>query len=91
MLRTSLPDDEGLLFVYRRENIAETTIHMFFVFFSIAAVWLDNEGCVVDAKLARPWRPFYAPAKPARYLIEARPSLLERVKVGDQLTFDERV
>ena len=59
------------------------------VFFAIAAVWLDNEGRVVDARIARPWRPYYAPSKPARYLIEARPSLLERVKVGDQLAFDE--
>lgn len=89
MLRRSLPDDEGLLFVFRRENIAETTIHMLFVFFAIAAVWLDSEGQVVDAKLARPWRPVYAPAKPARYLIEARPALLERVTIGDRLTFDE--
>ena len=89
MLRRSLPDDEGLLFVYRRENITETTIHMLFVFFAIGAVWLDSDGQVVDAKLARPWRPVYAPAKPARYLIEARPALLECVKIGDRVTFDE--
>ncbi len=89
MLRFGLPDDEGLLFVYRHENIAGATIHMFFVFFAIAAVWLDGDGRVVDAMLARPWRPMYAPAKPARYLIEARPALLERVKIGDTLRFDE--
>jgi uncharacterized membrane protein (UPF0127 family) len=89
MLRRSLPEDEGLLFVFRREGVTVTTIHMFFMYFAIAAVWLDNTGRVVDARLAKPWRPAYAPAKPARYLIEAQPSLLERVKVGDVLTFDE--
>jgi uncharacterized membrane protein (UPF0127 family) len=89
MLRRSLPDDEGLLFVFRRENISQASIHMFFMFFSIAAVWLDNNGVIVDAKLARPWRPAYIPARPARYLIEAPTSLLKRVKVGDRLTFDE--
>jgi uncharacterized membrane protein (UPF0127 family) len=89
MLRRRLSDDEGLLFVYPRETITGTTIHMFFVFFAIAAVWLDSQGRVVDAKLARSWRPVYAPAKAARYLIEARPALLERVAVGDQLVFDE--
>jgi uncharacterized membrane protein (UPF0127 family) len=89
MLRRDLPDDEALLFVFRRENTSQASIHMFFMFFSIAAVWLDNEGRVVDAKLAKPWRPAYVPAKPARYLIEARPSLLERVKVGDRLTFND--
>jgi uncharacterized membrane protein (UPF0127 family) len=89
MLRRSLPEDEGLLFVFRREAVTETSIHMFFVSFSIAAVWLDSQGRVVDAKLAKPWRPYYAPAKPALYLIEAPPSLLDRVRVGDMLRFDE--
>lgn len=89
MMRRHLPEQEGLLFVYRRASIADTAIHMLFVFFPIAAVWLDNESRVVDARLARPWRPFYAPAKPARYIIEAPPALLERVQVGDRLTFDE--
>lgn len=89
MLRRSLPEDEGLLFVYRRAGVTDTAIHMFFCFFAIAAVWMDDDGRVVDAKLARPWRPYYAPAKPARYLIEARPALLDRVAIGDRLVFDE--
>lgn len=88
-MRRSLPEDEGLLFDFRRESIVATSIHMFFVFFSIAAVWLDENGVVVDAKLAKPWRPAYVPAKPARYLIEALPDLLERVQIGDQLRFEE--
>ncbi|MEB2286482.1 MAG: DUF192 domain-containing protein [Anaerolineae bacterium] len=90
MFRRHLPDDEGLLFVYRRASVGSTTIHMFFVFFPIAAVWLDDEGRVVSTALARPWRPYYAPDRPARYLIEARPALLDRVAVGDQLTFSEQ-
>jgi uncharacterized membrane protein (UPF0127 family) len=89
MLRRTLAEGEGLLFAFGRENRSDASIHMFFVFFAIAAVWLDNDGRVVDAKLARPWRPYYVPARPARYLIEARPSLLKRVSVGEQLTFDE--
>jgi uncharacterized membrane protein (UPF0127 family) len=77
------------LFVFRRASVVDTTI-MLFMFFSIAAVWMDNEGRVVDAKLAKPWRPMYVPAKPARYMIEARPVVLDRVKVGDRLVFDEK-
>ena len=88
MLRRRLAEDEGLLFTFHRENRGESAIHMFFVGFPIAAVWLDGQGVVVDAKLAKPWRPYYAPALPARYLIEAPPSLLERVTVGERLTFD---
>lgn len=90
MLRRPLPDDEGLLFVFRRASVGGAAIHMFFVFFPIAAVWLDDERRVVGTALARPWRPYYAPAQPARYLIEARPALLDRVAVGDQLIFSEQ-
>lgn len=85
-----LPEGEGLLFVYNREGIAQTTIHMFFMAFSIGVVWLDAAGKVVDKKLAKPWRPAYAPAAPAQYFIEANPSILERVQIGDILRFDEQ-
>jgi uncharacterized membrane protein (UPF0127 family) len=88
-LVSGLPDDEGLLFVGSSESRANTTIHMFFMLFSISVVWLDASGKVVDTCFAKPWRPAYAPRFPAQYFIEANPSLLERVKIGDVLRFDE--
>ncbi len=86
-----LPEHEGLLFVTGHEGQAHTAIHMFFVFYDIGVVWLDKAGVVVDKKLARPWRPAYAPRAPAQYYIEALPSILDRVEAGDQLRFDEEV
>lgn len=86
MLRRDLPEEEGLLFDFGRESVGMTSIHMLFCFFDIAAIWLDSEMHVVDAKLAKPWRPYYASQAPARYLIEARPAVLERVQVGDELS-----
>ncbi len=88
MLAAPLSEDEGLLFVFERENRMDSAIHMMFMRFSIAAVWLDGQGTVVDKVLAKPWRLMYAPAKPARYVIEAHPALLDRVMIGDRLTFD---
>jgi len=87
--RRALGGDEGLLLVGRRESRADTAIHMFFVFFPIAAVWLDQSGQVVDAQLARPFRPLYVPRAPARDVLEGPLSLLERVQIGDQLRFGE--
>ncbi|OQY23914.1 MAG: hypothetical protein B6I35_02625 [Anaerolineaceae bacterium 4572_32.2] len=87
--RRSLDDDEGLLLVGRRESRADTAIHMFFVFFPIAAVWLDQSGRVVDAQLARPFRPLYVPRAPARDVLEGPPALLKRAQIGDQLRFGE--
>ena len=87
--RRSLPADEGLLLVESRAGIAATAIHMLFVFFPIAAIWLDDSFCVVDATLARPFRPFYAARAPARYVLEAAPALLDQVSIGDQLYITE--
>ncbi len=83
-----LPPGHGLLFVTGAEGRAHTSIHMFFVFYSIAVIWMDREGRVVDKKLARPWRPYYASSAPAQYYLEALPEVLERVQVGEVLTFD---
>jgi uncharacterized membrane protein (UPF0127 family) len=88
MFVRDLPDDEGILFVYGRESRTDTSIHMLFMNFDIATIWLDKNGVVVDQVLAKKWRPAYAPKKPAQYFIEARPLLLERVKVGDRLGWE---
>ena len=88
MFRRTLAENEVYLFVERGESIARTTIHMFFVFFPIAVVWLDREKRVVDKVLAQPFRPCYASQSPARYFVEGHPSLLEGVHVGDQLEFE---
>lgn len=87
MFRADLPESEGLIFVYGRESRVDTSIHMFFMAFPIAVVWLDKENTVIDTALAKVWRPAYAPKTPAQYVIEARPSLLDRVKVGDRLSY----
>lgn len=86
-----LPDDEGLLFITDREGRAHTAIHMFFMLFSIGVIWMDREGRVVDKAFAKPWRPMYAPSQPAQYYLEANPALLDRVEIGDRMTFDEAV
>jgi len=62
-------------------------VKLLLVFSPIAVVWLDGERRVVDKALARPFRPYYAPRKPAQYYVEGHPSLLERVRVGDRLEF----
>ncbi|HLF28980.1 MAG TPA: DUF192 domain-containing protein [Anaerolineae bacterium] len=89
-LRRPLAPDEGLLLVEPRAGIAATSIHMFFVNFAIAAIWLDNDRRVVHTALAQPWRPYYGSPQPARYVLEAPPELLKRVAVGDSLRFEEQ-
>lgn len=84
-----LSDDEGLLFVRSGESRTATAIHMLFMRFSIGVVWLDKDRRVVDKQFAKPWRLSYTPSAAAQYFLEANPTVLERVAVGDRLRFDE--
>lgn len=89
MFRPRLCPDEAYLFCYDRESTAETSIHMFFVSFPIAVLWMDAEYRVVDKVLAKPWRPYYASKKPAQFFVESLPALLEKAQVGDVLQIEE--
>ncbi|MEP7356705.1 MAG: DUF192 domain-containing protein [Anaerolineales bacterium] len=89
MFRGPLAAGEALILVEARDSRASAAIHMFGVAFPIAAVWIDDGGRIVDKVLALPWRPYYAPRAPARYILETRPDFLERVSIGDEVDFEE--
>lgn len=85
--RRGMRASEAILLVHPQESVVQSSIHMLFVFFPIAAIWIDSMGRVTCARLARPWRPYYASNSPAQYVLEAHPDLLARVAVGDELNF----
>lgn len=89
MFRRSIDPAEGLVLVETRSSIAATAIHMFFVPFDIAAIWLDDQFQVVHTALAIAWHPYYASPKAACYVLEASPELLQRVKIGEHLKFEK--
>jgi len=85
--RRRLGQGEALLLVHPADSVALSAIHMFFVFFPIAAIWIERGGRVVEARIAKPWRPYYAATSPARYVLESSPEILDRVRVGDEVDF----
>lgn len=89
MFRRTLAAGAGIVLVEGRESRLDTAIHMLFMFFPIATVWLNANYQVVDKCLAKPWRLFYASQKPAKYVIEANPQLLDKISLGDTLRFEE--
>ncbi len=88
MFRSSLDPGEGLLLVEAHASRMGPGIHMLFMAFPIATVWLDPELIVVDMVVAKPWRPAYFPRRSAQYTLEAAPDLVKRVAVGDRLVFE---
>jgi len=89
MFHRALTPDEAFIFVKSGSGRFSAAIHMLFVFFPIAVIWLDEEKRVVDKRKALPFRLCYVPARPARYFIEGHPSLLEKVEIGDEVDFAE--
>lgn len=86
--RHSLGQDEGLLLVEGRDSRLDTSIHMMFVWTDLAVIWINSKNEVVDTVLAKSWRPFYASARPARYILEIHPNRMGEFKPGDIVDFD---
>lgn len=89
MFQKSIRPDEAVALIYPTQNRVDTAIHMLFMNFDIAVIWLDNQMKVVDIIYARKWMPFYAPAVPASIVVEAHTLRLNDFRVNDQLSFEE--
>ncbi len=88
MFHTPIASDDGALLDDRSESKVDAAIHMFFVSFDLGIVWLDSRFRVVDTCVAKSWRPFYMPAKPARYVLEIHPSRIQEFSIGDTVQFE---
>lgn len=86
--RSSLEKTEGLVLVEARDSRLDTSIHMFFVWTDLAVAWVNANNEVVDNVLAKAWRPYYAPSRPARYVIEFQPERHGDFRPGDRVVFD---
>lgn len=85
MLQPTIIPFNGILLVERKESRMDTAIHMLFMRFDIAVVWIDDHQTVVDVRLARKWQPMLVPAAPARFVLETHPVHLSWFTVGDRV------
>lgn len=88
MFRRGLLPGEALLLVEKSDSRASAAIHMLFVPFDLAVVWINSAGRVVDKVRARPWRPFYGPSAPARFILETHPDFLDRINRDEEVVFE---
>jgi uncharacterized membrane protein (UPF0127 family) len=87
MFRSGLSREEGLLLVGKRDSRLDSSIHMLFVSFNLAIVWINSEMKVVDKVLAQSWRPAYFSKQPARYVLEVHPERWGDFEIGDRVQF----
>jgi uncharacterized membrane protein (UPF0127 family) len=89
MFHPLLDENEGLALVADSSGIVTSSIHMFFMNFDIAVIWLDSSMSVVDKTLAKKWHPYYAPKYSALYTLELHPSKLNDFTKNDQVQFND--
>ena len=89
MLQKGISRNNGILLVESGETKVNSSIHMLFMKFDIAAIWLNNDLQVVDKVLAKRWKSLYMPNAPASYTLETHPARLSDFNIGDQLRFDD--
>ena len=87
--RSGLARDDGLILVGRRDSRVDSSIHMFFVSFDLAVIWINSDMQVVDKILARSWKPAYFSKQPAKYVLEVHPERWAEFQVGDRVIFKD--
>ena len=88
--RNRLEPDDGLLLVQgKRDSRIDSSIHMLFVPFDLNVVWINSDMIVVDKIIAKPWRPAYLPAQPARYVLEIHPTRWNDYQIGNKVEFQD--
>ena len=87
MFRSHLNVNEGILLEISRDSRLDASIHMFFVPFDLAVIWINSDLCVVDKVLARAWHPAYFPKQAARYTLEIHPDRIDDYNIGDRVDF----
>ena len=87
--RSRLAHDEGLILAGTRDSRLDSSIHMLFVRFELAVLWIDSDMKVVDKVIARPWRPAYFSKHPAKYVLEIHPDRWDEYKIGDTVIFND--
>lgn len=87
--RSDLARDDGLVLVGKRDSRVDSSIHMFFVSFDLAVIWINSDLQVVDKVLAKSWKPAYFSKQPAKYVLEIHPDRWEEFQVGDRVQFKD--
>jgi len=82
-----LSRDEGLVLVGTRDSRLDSSIHMLFVSFDLAVIWIDSDFQVVDKVLAMSWKPAYFSKQPAKYVLEIHPDRWGDYEIGDKVQF----
>ena len=87
MFRRRLSEHAGIILADNSQSKVNSAIHMLFMNFDIAVIWIDSAYRVVDVKIARRWQPMVMPKSPAQYILETHPDRIGDFHIGDLVEF----
>ncbi len=85
MFTKQISNNQGALFINKNENVLDSSIHMLFMNFDIAVIWLDNSNVIVDKKIAKKWKLLYYPKSKASKILETHIENFDEFQIGDQI------
>ncbi len=88
MFSKELKPDSGIIIVEQNESRINTAIHMMFMNYDIAVLWLNKDMVIIDKVLAKKWNPYYSPSIPAQFVVELHPSRFSDYAIGEQLVLE---
>ncbi len=87
MLSEDLSKNGGIILMGSNPSRINSAIHTLFMKYDITVLWLDKNRVIVDKTLAKHWRPFYMPRKPAQYVVELHQERFEDYAIGEELVW----
>lgn len=88
MFQKEIAPHSAIIFRGPSESRINAAIHMLFMNFDIAVIWVNQRNRVADVQLARAWRLFYMPASPACITIETHSSRFGDYTIGDEISIE---
>jgi uncharacterized membrane protein (UPF0127 family) len=88
MFSKEIAPDSGMFFLNQSEDRINSAIHMFFMNFDLAIIWVDSAGQVIDKIIANRWKTIAAPSKGAKYILETHTGRYLEYNAGDFLEFE---
>ncbi|MCD6476024.1 MAG: DUF192 domain-containing protein [Anaerolineaceae bacterium] len=85
MGRKEIDQSNGLVLVLDKESKINAAIHMLFMRFNIAVIWLSEDFKVIDKIIAKKWHLSYQPQAAAKYILETHPTNLTLFDIGDKI------
>ncbi len=85
MFQPELATTKGIILMGKKDDRINTSIHMFFMNFDIAVVWINSLNEVVDKIIAKKGHAYYAPKKPAMFTLELNTIRINDFNIGDRV------